>query len=208
MYDIVITLVNHTHDDTPFKAVIFQKNIAGTLAEACVAWKVFITPFKGSVAFAVPINTTVAASDSYGIITPQLTAQNGNRFDMVSSPTGNQLRLSSKSASGSQVMEVYNELPIGSINAMVYRDNSLLAQETDFGPGQKAAFAFEPTLCISISTSTQIRSGDILDATITANPFFQFSLIGIRSADIVMTGGGTGTDATPYQFTLENVKLA
>ena len=35
----------------------------------------------------------------------------------------------------------------------------------------------------------------------------ELSLLGIQSADIVMTGGGAGPQATPFEFTLENVVL-
>jgi hypothetical protein len=208
MSGIVITIFNKCTVPYSNAIVIFQKNVgsSGIPAETCIAWTVVVVPFEGSVAIPVPSETTVAASDAYGNATPQLTAQNGNRFDMISSPAGNQLQLSSQSASDPQVVEVCNELPVGAINAMMYRDNCLLARKTGFGPGQKAVFAFEPTLCFSFST--QIRPGDMLDATVTADPVLQLSLTGISSADLVMTGGGTGSSAQPYRLTLLDVKPA
>jgi len=36
----------------------------------------------------------------------------------------------------------------------------------------------------------------------------ELSLIGIASADIVMTGGGAGPAATPFEFAFENVVYA
>jgi hypothetical protein len=35
----------------------------------------------------------------------------------------------------------------------------------------------------------------------------ELSLLGVASADIVMTGGGAGTSAAPYQFRLANVVM-
>ena len=36
----------------------------------------------------------------------------------------------------------------------------------------------------------------------------EISLLGVASADIVMTGGGPGQNATAFQFTLENVVMS
>jgi hypothetical protein len=35
----------------------------------------------------------------------------------------------------------------------------------------------------------------------------ELSLLGIASADIVLTGGGPGRDSSPFQFSLENVVM-
>jgi hypothetical protein len=47
-----------------------------------------------------------------------------------------------------------------------------------------------------------------MNSAIIANANTEISLIGIASADIVMTGGGPGPSSTPYQFNLENVVFA
>ena len=36
----------------------------------------------------------------------------------------------------------------------------------------------------------------------------EIGLLGVQSADIVMTGGGVGPNATPFKFSLENVVYA
>jgi hypothetical protein len=36
----------------------------------------------------------------------------------------------------------------------------------------------------------------------------ELSLLGIASADIVMTGGGPGPTSTPFQFNLANIVMA
>ena len=46
-----------------------------------------------------------------------------------------------------------------------------------------------------------------MNSAIISNINTELSLLGIASADIVMTGGGPGPNSTPFQFTLENVKM-
>lgn len=208
--NIALNFINNSNDTNPGGIVIFQQNVAttpGSVAETPVAWLVLSNVAQGDAhSFQVPIDITVAASDSFGNVTPQLPAPNGNRFDFVSSVAGNKLQPSSKMASGPQVVEVYNELPVGAINAMAYRNGLLLAQKTSVAPGQKAAFQFEPAIYITLNS--QIQQGELIDATVLVNNETMFSLLGLKSADIVMSGGGSGVSAQPIVFTLQNVIMA
>jgi hypothetical protein len=210
MPSVALNFINNSNDTNPNGIVIFQQNVAdsaGTLPEVPVAWLVFSNVGHGVAhPFQVPMDIAVAASDSFGAATPQSPASSGSRFDMVSSVSGNQLKLSSQAASKPQVVEVYNELPVGAINAMAYRNGLLLAQKTSIAPGQKVAFAFDPKIYIMLNS--QIQQGDIIDATMLYNNETMISLLGISSADIVMTGGGSGADAQPVLFTLQNVVMA
>lgn len=205
MMNITLNFVNQSNGISADSIAIFQKNVA-SISDSPVAWVVFDNPAKGT-AFPFQYNfpATVAASDSFGNTTSQLSAPNGCRFDMMSSVQGNQLRLSKHPAIAPVAIEVYNELPVGAINAMVYNNGLLCAQKTGIAPGQKADFVFEPSLYIALGNG--IQQGDLLDATETANPAF-ISLLGIRSADIYMVGGGSGTDAKPIEFFLQNVIMA
>lgn len=205
MISIALNFVNQSNDTNPGGIVIFQQNSAGP-NEAVTAWRVFQDIGQGVAhPFSVPIDLTVAASDSYGTITPQLPAPNGTRFDMVSSIRGNQLQLSQTPASAPQMVEVYNELPVGAIAALVYRDGRLLSQKTGMGPGQKAQFVFEPAIYIKLNS--EVQEGEIMDAG-TMSDKTMISLLGIKSADIVMSGGGSGPDAQPIIFSLQNVTMA
>lgn len=201
--NIKLNFINNSNIAFTNSVVIFQKNIASA-SGTCVAWVVFDNPAKG-IAFPFQYNypRTVAASDNFGNVTTQLSAPDGCRFDMTSSVKGNQLRLSTQPAIAPSAIEVQNELPVGAINAMIYNNGLLCAQTTGIAPGQKADFAFEPNLYLSLANGVQ--QGDTVDATITANPNFMFSLMGIGSADIVMTGGGSGPDAQPIKFFMQNV---
>jgi hypothetical protein len=207
MPSVQLNFINNSEKIPNTNIVVFQKNIGGNsvVPETPVAWMVFPNEKGLSHSFSYPFESTIAASDSYGKTTSKLNAENWNRFDMVSSAVGNELLLSPNQASGPR-MEVYNELPVGAINAMVYKNGLLLAEKTSIGPGQFAGFAFEPTLYIILTNG--IEQGEIMNTASISDINFQFSLLGISSADIVMAGGGTGTDATPIVFSLQNVKMA
>jgi hypothetical protein len=208
MPSIALNFINNSNDTNPNGIVIFQQNVAASkdlVSSVPVAWRVIKDSKSGDqYPFAVSTDLTVAASDSYGNVTPQQPAADRNRFDVISTLAGDQLRLNTNPASGLQI-EVHNELPAGSINAMVYRNELLLAQKTGIAPGQDAAFVFAPTIYITLAP--QIEQGDLIDAPSLSDVNFQFSVLGISSADIVMTGGGTGASAKPFVFTLQNVKM-
>ena len=55
---------------------------------------------------------------------------------------------------------------------------------------------------------SQVEQGQIINAAIISEVNTEISLLGIQSADIVMTGGGPGADSQPFSFHLENVVMA
>ena len=44
-------------------------------------------------------------------------------------------------------------------------------------------------------------------SAVVSNINTEISLLGIASADIVMTGGGPGANSTPFAFSLQNVVM-
>ncbi|MBT9441299.1 MAG: hypothetical protein IV087_05435 [Acidovorax sp.] len=46
-----------------------------------------------------------------------------------------------------------------------------------------------------------------MNSAIISNINTELSLLGIASADIVMTGGGPGANSTPFAFNLENIVM-
>jgi hypothetical protein len=47
-----------------------------------------------------------------------------------------------------------------------------------------------------------------MDSAIISNIDTEISLLGLASADIIMTGGGPGQNSTPFEFQLANVVMA
>jgi hypothetical protein len=58
-----------------------------------------------------------------------------------------------------------------------------------------------------IGVVSQVEEGEVMNSAILSDINTELSLLGIQSADIVMTGGGAGPQATPFEFTLENVVM-
>ncbi|MDB5088090.1 MAG: hypothetical protein JWR09_2084, partial [Mucilaginibacter sp.] len=59
-----------------------------------------------------------------------------------------------------------------------------------------------------IGAVSQIWEGDLINSAITSQVNTELSLLGIASADIVMTGGGPGKASTGFNFTLQNIVYA
>lgn len=204
--DIQLNYVNHSNDANNSEIVIFQKNVATGFDELAVAWQVIKNCGQGdNHPFTFPMTMQVSANDSWGNFTPQMSVQPGQQFAMKLTSSGNQLGLSGKSAVPTDV-EVLNALETGAIGANIYKAGKLLATKTSVAPAQKAVFQFKPTIWIGVAS--QIVQGQVMNSAILSNINTEISLLGVASADIVMTGGGPGPKSTPFEFQLQNVVMA
>lgn len=203
---IKLNFINNSNDTNNSSVVIFQKNVATSFDEVAVAWQVIKNCGVGSHhPFYYPMQNFVGAEDSYGNFTPQIAATNGQAFHVIRDTSGDVLRFCG-AASNYQEIEIRNDLMQGSINAQIYKDGKLLAVKTGVAPGQKAVFEFKPTIFIGVAS--QINEGDIMNSAILSDINTELNLLGIASADIVMTGGGVGPQATPFTFTLSNINFS
>ncbi|MFM0097281.1 hypothetical protein PQQ87_16835 [Paraburkholderia nemoris] len=204
--DIQLNFVNRSNDANNSNIVIFQKNVATDFDELAIAWKVIRNCGQGdNHPFKFPMTMSVSASDSYGNYMPQQTATNGQVFQIVRSTSGDVLTLGTDPGNSSEV-QVRNDLPNGATNATIYKDGSPLATKTSIAPGQKAVFQFKPTLWIGVAS--QIEQGALLNSAVISDINTELSLLGIASADIVLTGGGPGPRSLPFTFRLEHVVMA
>jgi hypothetical protein len=204
--DIKLNFINQSNDRNNSEVVIFQKNVATSYEEIAVAWLVIQNCGQGfNHPFTYPMQMTISAADSYGNFSPQLSAYNGQQFSMVRSLSGDSLQYSGASADSNEI-EILNALETGSIDGGIYRNGKLLAIKTGISPSQKAVFRFNPTIFIGVVS--QVQEGQVMDSAIISNINTELSLQGIASADIVMTGGGTGAGATPFKFSLQNITYA
>lgn len=205
MSTIKLNFINKSNDTNNSSIVIFQQNVAENFGEIAIAWKVIKNCGRlDNHPFTFPMNFQVSASDSYGNYTPQLAADNGQAFEMIRDTSGDVLQLSKVPATNPNEVEVRNNLTSGTIAANCYKDGKLLAAKIGLAPGQKAVFEFQPT--IYIGATSQIEEGDFIDTAMTSQINTPLNLLGIISADIVMTGGGPGSGANPFYFSLENVQ--
>jgi hypothetical protein len=204
---IKLNFINESNDGNNSSVVIFQKNVATNFDEVAVAWKVIKNCGTGwQHPFTFPMTFRVSASDSWGnaIINP-IDADNGQLFSVVRAGSGDQLSYYGPAASRKEV-QLRNDLPLGSINANIYKEGRLLATKTGVSPGQKAVFEFKPTIWIGVAS--QIEEGAVINTAIISDVNTELGLLGVASADIVMSGGGSGPSARRFEFTLSNVRYA
>jgi hypothetical protein len=206
MAEIKLNYINNSNYPNSPDILIFQKNEAASFGEIAIAWKIIQNCGRGSNhPFVFASDTYAAASDSWGNISPLLPAANGQSFSVVQQPPGDVLMPTGSAAVPNEI-EIVNALVSTPVNAHIYRSGRLLATRAGLAAGQKAAFAFQPTIWIGIMT--QVEQGQMIDSAIMSHIDAQISLTGIKSADIVMTGGGVGSTAMPVEFVLENVVYA
>ncbi|WP_341713060.1 hypothetical protein [Erythrobacter sp.] len=204
--DIQLNFINSSNDANNSQIVIFQKNVATDYEELAIAWQVIKNCGQGdNHPFSYPMTMQVSASDSWGNFTPQLDAQNGQQFSVKRNSSGNQLQYAGNAVNVNEI-EVLNALDPGAIGANIYKAGKLLAQKTSIAPRQKAVFRFKPTIWIGVAS--QIEEGQVMNSAILSNINTELSLLGVRKADIVMTGGGPGATSTPFEFELKNVEMA
>jgi hypothetical protein len=206
MNEIELNFVNNSNDTFNSQIVIFQKNVAVPFGDITVAWKVIKNCGPGSHhRFSYGLQTYVAVSDSWGNYSPHLPADYGEQFSVVNDSSRDVLKATGAASKPNEI-EIVNALPSGSVNANIYRTNLLLDVKTSVAPGQKTAFSFVSS--IWIGAVSQLEQGEIMDSAVVTEINTEMSLIGIKSADIVMTGGGPGPGSTPFVFTLRNIIYA
>jgi hypothetical protein len=202
--DIKLNFINQSNDSENVDVVVFQKNEVPEYGQV-VAWEVIENCGRGdNHPFTYPSTIKVSANDSYGNYTPQMAAEPGDTYAVVQSLSGDQLVKILDSSNPKNVV-MKNQLPTGSVTANIYRGGKRLAIQTNIAPEQMAAFKFKPTIYIGVVP--QVTQGEVMDPAIVSQMNTSFSLLGMSSADIVMTGGGTGSDAQPYSFSLQYVVM-
>ncbi|MFB2769405.1 hypothetical protein ACE1AT_08955 [Pelatocladus sp. BLCC-F211] len=202
--NIKLNFINQSNDISNSQVLIFQKNIATNFGELAIAWRVIKNCGVGcNHPFVFPMQFTISSSDSNGNFTPQMTATNGQKFAVEMGKSGHILKLTSEPTASPSEVELKNKLQTGSVSANIFKDGKLLAKHKVVSPGQKAVFQFQPKIFIGVVSD--IQEGDEIHTAVLSDINTEFDLLGISSADIIMTGGGGGPSATSFRFELSNV---
>jgi len=204
--DVQLNFINNSNDVNNSDVIIFQKNEATDFDELSVAWMVIkYCGFGDNHPFTFPMSMTVGASDSYGNPTPQLEAEFGKLYSMQLTTSGDRL-VPSGNGTSAKAVQVRNDLMKGVINASIYKNGKLLATKTSITRDRPAVFEFKPTIWIGVAS--QIMQGEVMNSAIISSLNTELALLGIASADIVMTGGGPGRNPAPFSFNLDNIVMA
>jgi hypothetical protein len=204
--DVQLNFINHSNDHNNSEIVIFSKNASTGVSELAVAWLVIQNCGIGdNHPFVYPEASQVGVMDSWGNYSPKLDAQPGQAFAITMTDSGDVLAASGNATYPTEI-EIANNLEKGTINALIFKDGKLFASKSSLAPQQMAAFEFKPTIWIGVAS--QVTQGQVMNSAIVSSVNTELSLLGIASADIVMTGGGPGPTSTPFTFTLQNVVYA
>lgn len=202
--DIELTFINNSNDMNNSEIVIFQKNVATNFDETAVAWKVIKNCGRNwSHKFIYPMTNQIALADSYGNRSNLQDILPGQKWNAKQSNSGNTLTLDSQPASTQEELEIQNNLNSGSVDAQVFKDGKLLVSKRALAPGQKAVFEIEPKIFIGVVS--QIEEGQSMNSAVLSEINHEINLFGITKANIIMTGGGTGIDSKPFQFSLDTI---
>ena len=203
--DVKLNLINQSNSSNNTEIVIFSKNVETDFEEMATAWQVIKHLGQGDYhPFVYPSSYSVSTSDSWGNYTPQMDAMPGEVFAMAQDASGDVL-MKKGTAASAQEIDIRNDLAKGAINAYIYKDAKLFCEKCNIAPAEKAVFEFKPTIWIGVAS--QIEEGQVMNSAIISEINTEISLLGIASADIVMTGGGAGPDSQPFTFTLQNVVM-
>ncbi|MCH9638950.1 MAG: hypothetical protein K0U40_05600 [Betaproteobacteria bacterium] len=201
MADIKLNLINLSEDASNSDYVIFQRNINLDSGIQAVAWKVIQSLGNGANhPFTYPQELYVGAKDANGNYMQKILAKKGYAYEMINTLSGHELRSSPMPAASPVDVEVSNKLAKGSIDAQIYRGGSLLAAKVNIAPGSKANFQFQSILFIG--SVSQVVEGTAMNSNVTVQYLTELNLMGISVADIIISGGGVGTESTAIKFTL------
>lgn len=177
--------------------IVFQKNLEGVMDENIVAWQI----------------CTLAQDEADDIVYDKRLQLGYNvigvgRVTTVNASVGNIYGLNNGVYYSGEWMSpselaTFNTNPYA-IVVEVYRSGNVLSA-LPAGSDDTSLFRFNPTIWVGVVSS--IEEGDVLDSGTVASINTEISLLGIKSADVVMVGGGVGPSAVPYSFMLENIEF-
>jgi len=199
-----LNFINESNDQNNSEIVIFQKTQNQDFGMEPIAWQVIKNCGSGSNhPFEYERHLQISAQDSYGNFTAKIDAKPGDLLKMIKDGSGDVLQLEEGQSTSPNEIRVVNSLNAGSINAWCYRSGKAFYKSRSILPASVAMFEFEPKIYFGVVSD--IDEGDVITSDILSSVNFECSLMGIRSADIVMRGGGSGQSATDFTFSLENV---
>lgn len=202
-----LRFINKSQGGVANDIVMFQLPVTSGYGEIAVAWKVirycgigWYHPFTFST------DLEVSCSNEFGNHTPRIALSPGQVAALTQTPSGGRRLALTQTLTDASDCEVRNGLARGAIDVNIFNNGQLLARKTAVAPQQKAVFQYRPTLWIGVAS--QIVEGAALNSAVIDSINTEFSILGVKSADIVLTGGGSGPNSTVYTFSMQNTVMA
>lgn len=214
MYDdIQLNFINRSADAGNNTVVFHQKNEADPFSWSTLAWRVIKnSELNGRFSFPYSPIMEISVSDVWGNVTLITEAQPGKVYEIVEDYRGGAFRLSDRRIMGHpSTVEMWNMQKHSVLNLNCHRNGNILATKDSVGPRESAAFQFESSIFVAVLPETEdeiiIEDGVEIDSEFLLPLSTELHLGHIESADIIMTGGGSGPNAEPFQFSLENIQM-
>ena len=200
-----LSFINRSYDVNRSDVIIFQTNGAASGAERPVAWKVIKRcPNDWSHPFAFSNELHLGIGDSDGNHSPRIPVTPGTLAWVSPGPDGGVALVAGRGKDPTTI-QVESRVQIGGFDAEVYRDGRLLSRHLGLAPRARAGFRFNQRVCLFAGSG--IDEGDLLRRSeLRWRVLTELDLLGVRRADIVMTGGGCGPHATPLRFHLHRAE--
>lgn len=188
-----IKVIDNSNDASLKRVLIHVRNQANGFEEDTpLIWKDYIVsqnithdfhPFK-------PIYLQISYPDQ-GIYFPTFQPTVGKKYYILNGEITQE-----SAASPSTETHVHNNHDSYNMSVQVVRDHSVMDSKI-LTPGSIFKYKYRPNFWIQI---TDLESeGDPSDANT------EISVLGVKSAHVIVTGGGAGPSAMPYSFTLTNI---
>lgn len=194
-----ITFINSAYSNRNADIVIFQKDhISGSII---YAWHVIHNcGYAYTHCFEYNKTPDLVIRDFYG---NQLVLSNVKKGMLYSFSRETGI-LEKTESLNSELIEVQNLLAEGTITASISRNSRLMYEKTEICPEEIVSFSSNNDIYVGRVES--IKEGQIIDEKLLNRFTTKISLEHIKSADLVLKGGGFGPKAQKYCFVLENIE--
>lgn len=102
-----------------------------------------------------------------------------------------------------ETIEVQNKLKEGTITASLHRNNKAIFAKTEICPDEIISLSFNNE--IYVGRTETINPGQVLSKKLLNRFKTKINLDNIKSADLVLRGGGFGAKAKRFYFEIENI---
>lgn len=189
--DIKIKFTNLSDEANP-NIVLFHKSVPDA-SERVIAWKVIGNCGTGQAyTFDYPAGYYICVKDPWGNVSNWQQVKNGQRWDVVLSPSGDILTLDQMPVADENAVEVKNCLLQGPIEVYLYKDDKLVASQTGIFRNQMACFRLEPVMWAGVMP--QAKEGDIISLA-NVSGITQIPLKNITGAELIVSGSSESSYA-------------
>lgn len=201
---VLLTVHNCRNDGAAAQLLFFKKNSAAA-DTAAVAWKVVRCGAGQHARVVYPFEQQVGVFNSGGLHAGLAAANAGEQLTIAASAAGacaQLVRLPPAPAAaqaaeagwstpvGANMIGVSNTLAERNFDVVLYKDGRALCRHSQLAPGQLALFEVLPYL--HVANGAGMAEGDVIDTARTADAT-RISLLGLKSADLIVTGTGAAT---------------